>query len=159
MTSLSIVTAQGYMSISSAIATAYADAATVTMQLASTSAPLAQSVLASTEPMSGLVRSSAGVLPGRGEDALLEQLITAANNACYRDRDPKGCSEASQTLAAYQAGATCANSTASVALRAKRDRGSIQDWLRGPTRVLAIKPTSNEVASAAISLAAVREFQ
>jgi hypothetical protein len=159
MSSLSIVSLQGYMPISAAIATAYADSATLTMQLAATASPLQPAVLAAAEPMSGLVRSSAGTLPGRGEDALLEQLIAAANNACYRDKDPAACSAASQTLAAYQAGATCANSTATVALHAKRDRGSIQDWFRAPTEVTTIKPTSNEIAAAAISLAAVRAYQ
>ena len=159
MTSLSIVSAQGYMPISRAIPDAYAKAAALTMQLAATAAPLPSAVLALTEPMSGLPKSTAGMLPGSSADPLLDQLTRAANNACYTLRDPHACASASQTLAAYQAGASCTNTAAIAALRAKQDRGSIQDWFRPPMQVMTIKPTTDEIAAAAISLAAVRAFQ
>ena len=86
------------------------------------------------------------------EDAHILQLEQQANAACFIAKDPAACSLASQTLGAATSAGFCWGGSDIDAFNARKRAGSVEAWLQNPTWVSAVKPSTKEQSSVAISL-------
>ena len=149
----------GFMPHSSAVQQSQANALARTAQLAasqpSTGSPSA--ILASTAS-GGSVLAAMPILAassaGTGADPAVAQLRAAANAACAAGNFQQ-CSALNQQLGSLQASITCPGGSWYEAFQAQKAKGSVGAYFNYPTYVSGTKPTTTDVASVAVSLAAV----
>ena len=157
MSSLSLMTAQGFMPVTSTLYKTYGAAWQTTQTLAAQSTPVnSGAVLAAQDVMSLRGAPTPSLASFKASDPTFGVLNQAVARACVPGGDGRACSAAAQQLGSYEALVTGPDGPVTAALLNKRDNSSIREWFAPPTRVLPTKVTTPQVGAVAVSLGAIK---
>ena len=157
MSTLALMTAQGFMPVSNTILKTYSAAWKTTQTLAAQSGgSVTNATVLAAQASGGLRGTPTPTMEAfRRSDATYASLAAGVQQACRAGGDGRACSAAAQQLGSYEAAVAGPSGALTQALLNKRDDSSIREWFAPPTRVLPIKVTTPEVGAVAVSLAAM----